>query len=347
MQTHAANLYEQCARRTPTRLIALGRQSKVHVLWFFPRAMLAVFGRLITRRADYVLCADAVTLMVLWPVLWVFRPRVAVVVYGLDLVVRNPVYQAWLRVALRRADRVVAISDATARAARERGVDDSRLVVLYPGVSLPDPEPGVAASRSATRRLLGVDESAFVLVTLGRLVRRKGVAWFVSSVLPRLPAGVVYASAGAGPEAKAIEEAASRSGVGDRFRLLGAVDESTRESLMRGADVFVMPNVPVPGDMEGFGLVAIEAALRSTPVVAARMEGIVDAVVDGETGYLCEPMNASEFIERLVALDNDRASLASFSDRAAEVAREWFSVDTMDAGFAAAFDIPSAAASRR
>jgi phosphatidylinositol alpha-1,6-mannosyltransferase len=57
---------------------------------------------------------------------------------------------------------------------------------------------------------------------------------------------------------------------------------------MRGVDLFVQPNIQVSGDMEGFGLTTIEAAMRGTPVVAADIEGIKDAVVAGRTGILIE-----------------------------------------------------------
>jgi glycosyltransferase involved in cell wall biosynthesis len=91
--------------------------------------------------------------------------------------------------------------------------------------------------------------------------------------------------------------------------------------------------------MEGFGLVAVEAAMRGTPVVAARMEGIVDAVVEGETGLLCDPLNAAEFAARINALAGDRAALAELSDRAASVAQRRYSVDRMNEEFDAAFEL--------
>jgi glycosyltransferase involved in cell wall biosynthesis len=56
-----------------------------------------------------------------------------------------------------------------------------------------------------------------------------------------------------------------------------------------------MPNVVIPGDMEGFGLVALEAAVTGLPVVAARLDGIVDAVHDGKNGLLVETGDAAGF----------------------------------------------------
>jgi glycosyltransferase involved in cell wall biosynthesis len=82
---------------------------------------------------------------------------------------------------------------------------------------------------------------------------------------------------------------------------------------MGGSDIFVMPNVRVAGDVEGFGLVAIEAANAGLLVVASRLEGIVDAVIDGTTGYLCESLNADAWTGRLTDLlaDPERAREAA------------------------------------
>jgi glycosyltransferase involved in cell wall biosynthesis len=63
------------------------------------------------------------------------------------------------------------------------------------------------------------------------------------------------------------------------------------------ADLFVMPNVPIANDMEGFGLVALEAASCGTMVVASDLEGIKDAIIDGKNGVLVKPGDANKYIE--------------------------------------------------
>jgi phosphatidyl-myo-inositol dimannoside synthase len=182
-------------------------------------------------------------------------------------------------------------------------------------VRLGVPAPAVTASDRAARRAqlcaaagLGAHLDVVVLATLGRLVRRKGSRWFVEAVLPLLPDHVHYIVAGSGPELEPIRKAARAAGVAARVHLLGAVDDELREAVLQGADVFVQPNIAVPGDMEGFGLVTIEAALRGTPVVAAALEGILDAVVDGETGILLPPQEAQAWADRIRALCTDRGA---------------------------------------
>jgi glycosyltransferase involved in cell wall biosynthesis len=80
------------------------------------------------------------------------------------------------------------------------------------------------------------------------------------------------------------------------------VDETTLQLCYSGADAFVMPNVRTEGDVEGFGLVALEASIAGLPVVAAGHEGIRDAIQDGVNGRLIPPGDASEFVGVLVDL---------------------------------------------
>ena len=111
------------------------------------------------------------------------------------------------------------------------------------------------------------------------------------------------------------------------MHLLGPVADAEREVLLRGADVFVQPNVPTSGDMEGFGLVLVEAAKRGTPVVASALEGMPDAVADGETGILCRAGDADEWRDALVPLVRDPAAGAEVGARFAARAHALFGTD--------------------
>jgi glycosyltransferase involved in cell wall biosynthesis len=171
---------------------------------------------------------------------------------------------------------------------------------------------------------------------LGRLVRRKGVRWFVEHVLPATANEVHYLVVGGGPEAGDIMEAARAAGVSDRVHLLGQVGDHLRDQLFFGCDLMVQPNIRVPNDVEGFGLVIIESTLRGTPVVAASLQGIKDAVVDRVTGFLVPTESTSDWCELIVKLTSDPSELellgATFRENAIDLygqermARELLSV---------------------
>jgi phosphatidylinositol alpha-1,6-mannosyltransferase len=173
-------------------------------------------------------------------------------------------------------------------------------VVIPLGVN-PLPEPNDNAIRELKARA-GLNGQGKVLLTVGRLIERKGVAWFAEHVLPELPDDVVYIVVGEGKECEVVRDAAARAGVSNRVRLLGCVPRELVAAAYRTADLFVMPNVPVPGDMEGFGLVALEAAASGVPVVASDLEGITEAVQHERNGLLVPPRSKDAYASTLNCL---------------------------------------------
>jgi glycosyltransferase involved in cell wall biosynthesis len=266
------------------RLVAHGGPNARMPLWL-PGAVLRVVRLVRRAEVQHVLVGDVLLYLLLWPVLSVLRVPHATMAMGKDVVWRQPVYQRLVRLVLARAPQVLAISSATAATVVAAGVPADRVAVVRLGVGIPAGGPTRDEARAALRARYDVPDGTVVLVTVGRLVRRKGVAWFLDAVLPDVD-GAVHLVAGSGPDAARIAEVVAERGLAGRVRLLGAVTEDDRELLMRGADVFVQPNVAVAGDMEGFGLVAVEAAVRGALVLAADREGLRDAVLPGSTGEL-------------------------------------------------------------
>jgi phosphatidylinositol alpha-1,6-mannosyltransferase len=330
MQTFAADIDRILRGVVNVELVALGRDSTVHLAWFLPLAAVRTLIATARGRVDRVICSDAIAWAVLAPVVSLSRVKATVMVLGLDLEFPNPIYQRWLRWALPRADRIVAISEATAAVAVKHGATPSQVVVVNPGVRSEEvSDADRAAARAELRRRLELGGDAFVAVTVGRLVRRKGVAWFVEKVVPQLPGALTYVVAGEGPTRTEIEQAAAAVRAGRRVRLLGTIDDDFRETLLRGADVFVMPNVRVPGDMEGFGLVAVEAASRGTLVIASGVEGITDAVVEGATGILVEPEVPERFVEAIRGLVEEPDRLAALASEYRREACRRFSIERL------------------
>jgi glycosyltransferase involved in cell wall biosynthesis len=310
METLAAGVWRAVhAHRHDAILIAYGGANRGLPRWI-PVALARLTLTLLRRRAELVLTGDALMYAVTRPLLRLFRVRHATMIMGLDVTYQNRLYRAVVLPALRRADTVVAISEATAEQARGLGVPADRITVLRLGVDAPAVS---AADRESARaelhERLGLADGDVVLLTLGRLVARKGAAWFVEHVLPRLPAHVHYVLAGDGPDAERIETLASTAKLSERVHLLGRVSDADREMVMRGADLFIQPNVKVPGDMEGFGLVTIESAMRGTPVVAADLEGIKDAVINGTTGDLVASGDAGAWATQLESLLGEPSAL--------------------------------------
>lgn len=330
METLAANTHRALVESgVPTGLIAL-RHPNRNLVWWLPLAALRLLCVAFRSRRTHVLFGDALTWATLSWIPRLFRLPSSTMIMGLDVTYSNPLYRAVVYPALRRAPHVLAISAATRAHALERvGLAANQVSVIVLGIP-PEEEPPYTRAE-ARRRILdrvGAAPDAVLLLTTGRLVRRKGVLWFVREVLPRLPKDVLYLVAGSGDDRDAIERAASELGLTERVRLLGRVSDEVRTELLHGADVYVQPNIPVPDDVEGFGLVVTEASQAGLFTVAADLEGLIDAVRDGETGVRVPSRDADAWNRVLASVisDPERAEQAA---RFQAAARRGYSLQAM------------------
>lgn len=216
--------------------------------------------------------------------------RVSLTACGLDVIYPRSWYQWFLRRSLPHLSKVHCISRATAGEVRRRGVSSEKIVVLPCGVwTLPPWGRDISAPR-------GRSDAPPRLLTVGRLIPRKGIAWFLAEVWPILQGefpGIQCTIIGSGKEENSIKKLVHERGFTD-VDLRGSLTDPERDAVFLESDLFVMPNVAVPGDMEGFGIVCIEAASRGLPVVASRLEGITDAVREGMTGRFFTPGDARD-----------------------------------------------------
>jgi phosphatidylinositol alpha-1,6-mannosyltransferase len=225
-------------------------------------------------------------------------------------------YDSVRKRALTSADRVLAGSEYTASLARELGVSAERLRVTRYGT---DPARFRPLDATGLRERLGLLGRP-VLVTIARLVERKGI----DSVLRALPAvrravpGVAYVVVGDGPERERLLATARAGGVEDAVQFVGGVSDEELPLWYSLADVFVMPSRSVPPDVEGFGIVFLEAGACERPVVAARAGGVPDAVADGISGLLVTPGETDELGEKLILLLLDPQRAAELGRRGRE-----------------------------
>lgn len=312
------------------------RWTHVRVVPFLFR-LLSQIPQWVTRHEiDVVLFSSMVTASLaplLYRKLAARNTRLVAIAHGRDVTLPVAPYQRLLPYVFAHLDGVLAVSRATADACQARGLPPERVHVIPNGINPARFTPLLdrQAARHALRQRfqLPFPEQGLLLCSVGRQVPRKGFAWFVDTVMPRLPAHVHYWLAGDGPEAAAIERAIARHRLEKRVRRLGRVPDNVLHQLYRAADLFIMPNRPVPGDMEGFGVVMLEAALCGAPVLAARLEGIQDVVAEGENGHLIESGDADGFVHWILRYDRDRTALQALSKRAATYVRTYFSWDVV------------------
>jgi phosphatidylinositol alpha-1,6-mannosyltransferase len=216
-----------------------------------------------------------------WIASWFGGPAYAVLVHGLDmrLAAATPWKKRLAAWVLKRASLVVANSEFTAQEARAfaPGVEP---LVLTPGV-----ETLMFPEKMAARALLRVPAPQKVVLSVARLVPRKGIDRLIEAV-KALPDDVLLAVVGDGEDLSRLKELAAP--LADRVRFVTDASDETRNAWYAAADVFALPVREETGDVEGFGIVYLEAALAGLPSIAGRSGGAAEAVVDGETGYVVE-----------------------------------------------------------
>ena len=248
------------------------------------------------RRYDLVVCGHVNLL----PFAEALRLRAGVplvlVIYGVDAW-QAPARAMTARLC-RRADAVIAISEFTRdRFAGWSGLGGERIFVLPNALHEWSYRPGGKPRYLEERYQL---EGQKVVLTLGRLAaaeRYKGV----DEVLEVMPAllrdepGLRYVVVGDGDDKRRLESRAKELGLAAKVTFTGWIDEVEKADHYRLADAFVMA-----GRGEGFGFVFLEAMACGTPVVASRVDGSREAVLDGDLGLLADPDNSEELHAAIV-----------------------------------------------
>jgi len=219
--------------------------------------------------------------------------------------------------------RVVAISPAVAGCLAAGGVRSARIVTIPSAV---DPALLVPTrTRAETRAALGLAGEDFVVLTLASLVPRKGVDVLLEACA-RVERPVVLLVAGDGPERARLEERARALGLGPRACFLGT--RADKAELLEASDVLALAS-----RAEGLGVAALEAMARARPVVASRVGGLGQAVVDGRTGLLVEPGDVDGLARALRRLHDDPGLRARLGAEGPRRLGEGFRVEQMVAAY--------------
>jgi phosphatidyl-myo-inositol dimannoside synthase len=213
------------------------------------------------------------------------------------------------RFVLQQADRVLANSHFTAGLVQQVGVDPKRIEVVHPGCDINHFRP-MSPRKDLKERLLGARYKDQVLLTVSGLVARKGHDMVIRA-LPRLlesVSSITYLIVGDGPCRAQLESLCMSVGVREHVVFAGRIPDEDLPEIYALSNVFVMPSREQLElrDVEGFGIVFLEANACARPVIGGRSGGIPDAIVDGVTGLLVSPNDPEDIANAIKRLLTDR-----------------------------------------
>jgi len=305
-------LYTWLSKKNEVKLIANKKR------WLIPFFLVYIsfYATLIAKKYDAIVLGSCLLGNVGWFVKKFTKKPTIAVAHGLDLTWKNKLYQKlWVKKFIPSLDKLIAVGNETVKVAIEKGISPEKVVFVPNGI---DTEKFLENhDRSEIEKIIGesIENKKFIL-TSGRLAKRKGVAWLIRNVLPKLPENVIYIVAGDGPDKENIKSAIKETGLESKVKLLGYVDDKTRNILFNTCDLFIQPNIKIQGDMEGFGLSVIEAASCKIPVIASKLEGLQDAITDGQNGFLIESENTNDWVAKINELLLDDNFRQEFGEKA-------------------------------
>ena len=266
----------------------------------------------------------------------------AVIVHGAEVAVpaRLPGTRRLLGRVLDGAAGVIAAGGYAARECERALGRPVPTFLIPPGVDIDRFKPQSAAERVETRRRLGLQAEAPTVVSVSRLVPRKGMDTLVRSaaLLAGVRGDLQGVIAGRGRDRRRLTRLAAS--VGAPVRLPGRLSDDDLVSLYGCADVFAMLcRTRWRGlEQEGFGIVFLEAAAAGVPQVAGRSGGAHEAVADGETGIVLDPATPQSAAEAIGALLDDPERRKEMGDASRRRAESGFSYDVLAGQLSRALD---------
>lgn len=235
---------------------------------------------------------------------------------------KGRIYQFIDSLALKKMDKVIAVSQSVFEDLLRRGVSRNKITTIYNGITFNDSENQHAGTTVRTEH--GVSENTFVIGAVGRLAPIKGYEYLIeamASAAKNIPDWKLFI-AGEGPLKDDLVRKIAECGLTSHITLVGYQSPVSRFLSM--LDVFVMPSLS-----EGLPIALLEAMSCGKPVLASSVGGIKEVVTNGENGVLLPAGDSEKLAQAIVAMYRNRELRDNFSRRGKALVVERFTAATM------------------
>ena len=208
--------------------------------------------------------------------------------------------------ASRYCDAIVTINWEDYNLSKEKFY--AKIVEHIDGIGLDTKKFGAPIDTVKKREELGISLDAFVVLSVGELKPHKNHKTVIEAMGLLKDENIVYVICGKGELMESFQKRVKQLGIGDKVKFLGYRKDV--HEIMQCSDIFAFPS-----KREGLGLASLEAMAAGLPIIGANTRGIVDYVIDGETGYLCGVENPKDYAAAIERLYKDKALCAKISDK--------------------------------
>lgn len=238
----------------------------------------------------------------------------------------------------KRAERLICNSYNSANIVKRLGyAKEEKLTVLHPGVNSQRFQP--APNDIEFQQHMNWHERT-VLLTVGRLQQRKGHDMMIQAMaqLKEAIPNVLYCIIGQGETRPLLNELVAKHQLHDFVHFLDELSDEAMIQCYQQCDLFILPNRTIQNDIEGFGMVLVEAQCCAKPVVAGDSGGTAETMLTGETGFIIDCTNPTVIAKEVATMLSNPEQLKAMGKCASQFAKETFDWETHAQKAQAIFD---------
>lgn len=205
---------------------------------------------------------------------------------------------------LNSADFLLCVSNFTKSLLKKQGIKNKNIFVISP-----------LLNKIPKRNKISKKE--FSILSVGRLIKRKGQKLVLESLieLKKIIPEIKYSIVGDGPEMDKLKKFVEQNNLSKQVKFYGEISEKKLEGIYSKSNIFVLPTKFIkPNDMEGFGIVFLEANFYGMPVIGGNNGGVREAIKNNKTGFQINPNSKKELIKKIVFFYENREKLKKMGD---------------------------------
>lgn len=215
---------------------------------------------------------------------------------------------------IEKMDFIICVSKFTKRIIKNQGIKNNRIFIINPVLkNLPEKKTE--------------QNKEIVLLSVGRLIKRKGhekVIRCLQEIKKSTKKKITYKIVGKGPQESNLKRLVEKKGLQETVNFEGEVKEEDLKDYYRNSDIFVLPTKFIkPNDVEGFGIVFIEANSHGKPVIGGNTGGVPEAIKSG-SGYLVNPNSKKDIVDKLVDLCKNEEKRRTMGENGRKIVKENF-----------------------